>query len=345
MSQTLRGHHAAAISHINGGIKILSELHSQSSTNSTLPISTTSYVQMPTLNMLFIRFDTQASFMLSGRQPQLLSPTLDDPAAGYNAEIPQTFTSLEEARNALDHIRANEYRRMESVDRSDRAQVSLMLELVRSVALIKLWQWKKAFEDFCKRQTERGRGRATAFQNTVNILKVQKILMEITLGVSQERAIVDECIWDLYTAEFEELTKVAEAVIVGRENDKGCKVGRVLCLDVGIVLPLFYVATRCRNRKVRWKAVELMRRTERQEGLWNSVLFAKAAERCIEIEEEGLMLRGNDDWEGIVVPREKRVRGVEAIFDGQDRRARVRYRRHVGAEAREDETIEEWVDW
>jgi len=283
--------------------------------------------------------------MLSGRQPQLLSPTLDDPAAGYNAEIPQTFTSLEEARNALDHIRANEFRRMESVDRSDQAQVSLMLELVRSVALIKLWQWKKAFEDFCKRQTEKGRERSTAFQNTVNILKVQKILMGITLGVSQARAMVDECIWDLYTAEFEELTKVAEAVIVVRENGKGGKVGRVLCLDVGIVLPLFYVATRCRNRKIRWKAVELMRRTERQEGLWNSILFAKAAERCIEIEEEGLMLSRNDAWEGIVVPREKRVRGVEAIFDGQDRRAKVRYRRHVGAEAREEETIEEWVDW
>jgi hypothetical protein len=345
MSQTLRGHHAAAISHINGGIKILSELHSQSSTNSTPPISTTSYVQMPTLNMLFIRFDTQASFMLSGRQPQLLSPTLDDPAAGYNAEIPETFTSLEEARNALDHIRANEYRRMESVDRRDRAQVSLMLELVRSVALIKLWQWKKAFEDFCKRQTERGRGRATAFQNTVNILKVQKILMEITLGVSQARAMVDECIWDLYTAEFEELTNVAEAVIVGREKSKGGKVERVLCLDVGIVLPLFYVAARCRNRKIRWKAVELMGRTERQEGLWNSVLFAKAAERVIEIEEEGLMLGGDDDGEGTVVPREKRVRGVEAIFEGQDRRARVRYVRHVGAEARDEETIEEWIEW
>ena len=234
---------------------------------------------------------------------------------------------------------------MESVDRSDQAQVSLMLELVRSVALIKLWQWKKAFEDFCKRQTEKGRERSTAFQNTVNILKVQKILMGITLGVSQARAMVDECIWDLYTAEFEELTKVAEAVIVVRENGKGGKVGRVLCLDVGIVLPLFYVATRCRNRKIRWKAVELMRRTERQEGLWNSILFAKAAERCIEIEEEGLMLSRNDAWEGIVVPREKRVRGVEAIFEDQDRRARVRYRRHVGAEAREEETIEEWVDW
>jgi hypothetical protein len=299
---------------------------------------------MPTLNRLFIRFDVQASFIQSGRHPQLLSPTLDDPAAGYNAEIPQSFTSLEEARNALDHIRANEFWRMESVDRSDLAQVSLMLELVRSVASLKLWQWKKAFEDFCKKQPERGRGRATAFQNTVNILKVQKILMEITLGVSQARAMVDECIWDLYTAEFEELTKVAEAVIVGRENSKGGKVERVLCLDVGIVLPLFYVAARCRNRKIRRKAVELMRRTERQEGLWNSVLFAKAAERAIEIEEEGLMFGGDGDREETVVPREKRISGVEALFGGQDRRARVKYVRMRGAEVRE-EIVEEWIEW
>jgi hypothetical protein len=131
-------------------------------------------------------------------------------------------------------------------------------------------------------------------------------------------------------------------------------VKRVLChSDEGIVLPLWFVATKCRVSSVRWKAIELMRRTERQEGLWNSVLTALVAERLIRLEEESM--GGGEEvktQEGIKIERGKRIRGAVATLHMEERRARVRFGRlkDENAEWRIDvmgdvEWIEEWVSW
>ncbi len=123
-------------------------------------------------------------------------------------------------------------------------------------------------------------------------------------------------------------------------------VKRVLCLDAGIVLPLYFVATKCRVRRIRWKAIELLRRAKRQEGLWNSVLTALVAERVIRIEEEGL---GSDEE---LVTRENRVRGVILGLDVEERKAFLSYGKCRERDGRwsvtgtgDVEWIEEWVHW
>ncbi len=94
--ETLRGHLATAISHIDGGVKILS---SPSYTPSP-------YVSKEALAPLFIRLDTQADAIIAKRQtaqPTLMKPELDGVVCGYAAgEIPREFKSLLESRNALD---------------------------------------------------------------------------------------------------------------------------------------------------------------------------------------------------------------------------------------------------
>jgi hypothetical protein len=57
------------------------------------------------------------------------------------------------------------------------------------------------------------------------------------------------------------------------------------CLDIGYVIPLYTVASQCQDIALRRKAIDLLRSTPRQEGLWNSLVVAKAAERILEIEE------------------------------------------------------------
>jgi hypothetical protein len=60
--EALRGHHATAISHINGGIKILSTFYQYASSSypfpSTISQSGTPYVGTPTLTLIFVHFDT-----------------------------------------------------------------------------------------------------------------------------------------------------------------------------------------------------------------------------------------------------------------------------------------------
>lgn len=60
------------------------------------------------------------------------------------------------------------------------------------------------------------------------------------------------------------------------------------CLDMGYIIPIYTVASQCKDPIMRRRAIALLRSTSRQEGIWNSLLVAKAAERITEIEESGL---------------------------------------------------------
>jgi hypothetical protein len=163
------------------------------------------------------------------------------------------------------------------------------------------------------------------WREAVNVLRVHKIFMGFYFCIGLERALREGGLWDEHTEDFEEIVRLSEAIIGPHQGsaEHGGGVKRVLCHDTGIVtgivLPLNFVATKCRVRMIRWKAVKLMRRTERQEGLWNSVLTALAAEQLVRLEEEWLVEEK--------VPREKRFRCAEVRFDLQERMARLRYRR------------------
>jgi hypothetical protein len=55
--------------------------------------------------------------------------------------------------------------------------------------------------------------------------------------------------------------------------------------DLGIVTPLFVVATKCREPTVRREAIRLLKSSARREGMWDSELAANIAQWIMEIEE------------------------------------------------------------
>lgn len=158
-------------------------------------------------------------------------------------------------------------------------------------------------------------------------------------------------LWDEHIEDFEEIVRLSKAIIGPYEGsaEHGGVVKRVFCHDTGIVagtlLPQNFAVAKRRVRRTRWKAIELMRRTERLEGLWNSVLTALAAEPLVRLEEEWLVEEK--------APREKRARCAEVRFDLQERRARLRYGRlEVGVfahppsrEMESNQSIEESICW
>lgn len=56
--------------------------------------------------------------------------------------------------------------------------------------------------------------------------------------------------------------------------------------DLGIVPPLFVVATKCRDRLIRQQAIQLLRTSARREGMWDSELCAQIGSWIAMIEEE-----------------------------------------------------------
>ena len=53
----------------------------------------------------------------------------------------------------------------------------------------------------------------------------------------------------------------------------------------GCVFPLYFTAARCRHSPTRHRALELLQHCHRREGLWDSTLAARIAERLIALEE------------------------------------------------------------
>jgi len=129
---------------------------------------------------------------------------------------------------------------------------------------------------------------------------------------------------DKFLPQFKQLIALGEKVISSTfpSDDHGGQITS-FCLDMGIIIPLYYVASECPDSTVRRKAITLLRSTSRQEGLLNSLLAAKAAERIMEIEESllGEMKTCADgpDW--------ARSMAVQPVLELDDRGGRLKYAR------------------
>ncbi|KAH6611128.1 c6 zinc finger domain [Trichoderma cornu-damae] len=93
--------------------------------------------------------------------------------------------------------------------------------------------------------------------------------------------------------------------------------------DLGIVPPLFVVATKCRDPTVRREAIQLLRSSARREGMWDSELTANIAQWIMEIEESenpfpDMRPFGEKDQAILpsrAIPEEKRVMVQSVDFD------------------------------
>lgn len=114
------------------------------------------------------------------------------------------------------------------------------------------------------------------------------------------------------------------------------------CLDMGLVIPLYTVASQSPDTTIRRRAISLLRSVPRQEGLWHSLVVAKAAERIMEIEEsqEGVQLRPFvDDMMWSASP------GSRTILQVDGRGVRLQYERTGGGNKSHGGVVEEIMKW
>lgn len=91
--------------------------------------------------------------------------------------------------------------------------------------------------------------------------------------------------WDDFLPQIKEMLILGEKIISSDSSGSTCTT--MFCLDMGIVPPLYNLATLCKDSVIRRKAIALLRSTSRQEGIWNSLMSAEAAERLLVLEENG----------------------------------------------------------
>jgi hypothetical protein len=100
----------------------------------------------------------------------------------------------------------------------------------------------------------------------------------------------------------------------------------------GVVPHLYWAAARCRNPRIRRRAVQLLLACKRREGLWDSKICGRIAERVIAIEEKAALthkkLAGLDDHiilnSSSDVPGHSRVTVLQSKFEAGNK-IQVRY--------------------
>jgi hypothetical protein len=349
----MRGHLSAAVSHVEGGVKIICELQSnnRSKEGETWSVSPLPYVEPSVLNPIFLRLDRQASEILPGRKRLLLDQVLDNKASGYDENIPLAFTSIEQARNSLDHMRTFAMRFVKTAASEpsffDSKKRSAILQKLKSLNSVKLQQWSAAFFSFIQNNDKFD----IAGQVAIHVLEMHRIVMGMVMEIDEDLSFADGTVWDQYEPQFKSI--LSHAVSVNDLYIKTCEEEgyrqSIFSLDAGVGFPLFFAASSCRDGALRRKAIALLKAVNRQEGMMNSLLAARILERFMSIEEEGLIPR-DAFLRASEIPRENRLASMKAEWI-TDRQVHLSYRRMgrrmIGGDGFEggDIVVEEWIEW
>jgi hypothetical protein len=294
------------------------------------------------------------------------SPSAASTASQEDPHIPERFTNSQEARSSLDSLCERIMRFNEALSAFYAGPNNILPSSIKSSGLgfgTQLQQWGTAFEPLL--QNRRTRGISNTERAGIDVLKMIQIMTMVLfrMGYSTSEKEFDNYFGPF--KEIVELAKevvVDEELSLAqarcgdqstcRHTQKVSNMGRGMqfpgmashgpagfrsedsylhikasfALDLGIVPPLFVVATKCRDRKLRREAIRLLMSSPRREGMWDSILCGKVAAWIIEVEEEGM--RPFDQWNPLsftqVVSEDRRVMVKEITFDMQQREATLR---------------------
>jgi hypothetical protein len=101
----------------------------------------------------------------------------------------------------------------------------------------------------------------------------------------------DETIYDNYTKDFLailstsiKLWKIRAAALPRVRYKSSLDMSRSI-VDIGWLAPLYFMALKCRVRRIRWHAVQLLECTLHKEGVWDSRLCASVSRAVVQFEE------------------------------------------------------------
>jgi hypothetical protein len=190
--------------------------------------------------------------------------------------LAQRFETLREARVGLVDLVTASAELFQKLDNNaeimaspTRDQMAASAGLQRGFEL-----WKANFRDLLKRQEHSWRPEEKA---AANVIRIMQLGSEMGLAAY---VVSNECGWDLYRAEYEEIIRLAEELLL--DNDKR----RTLSLDLGLIYPLHAVAWKCRHPDLRRKGLELLLRIPQQEWLFNARNYHAIFSRILVMEEK-----------------------------------------------------------
>ena len=229
-----------------------------------------------TIIRTIVRLDGQALFF--GTVPGT-PPLIWDIHKVYHLPIVTTFSNFESAYSCWDFLmdRALQFCRRTLFNRAYTPQIADSREYIASQYkshMNELAAFKNAFEPIL--------GAALTPENTVTdpAALVVSLYYRCTIIMLAVVTSDSEMVYDAFLLDFQYIVQTCARLIAQTTT----QTPRFI-FDVGIVLPLHFTATKCRDSVVRREAIELLWTSPRQEGMWDGMLSARIGKWVMSCEE------------------------------------------------------------
>lgn len=116
------------------------------------------------------------------------------------------------------------------------------------------------------------------------------IMLKTALSGSQEN------LMDIYIPDFRQIITLAESRVQNKASESShlssCS-ANAFSLELGIIAPLYWAASKCRDPALRRKAIAILLSTQHREGPWQAQQFAMWAWKVVRWEEKTAMMLRN----------------------------------------------------
>lgn len=338
--ESLQGNVESALNHILGGLRIFRDwqtrpnipsLPSQSSAPQSHEYIDSELVQMfSRLNWQMLLFPDTHLFPIDFLKQDVR------PAIG---SIPDAFTTLKEAKTSLDNCMGCKLQTITSAyfngqGSEDGPSASRPHEALDQHLLP---QWSAAFGAFVEKA---GSSLGPKEIQGTMMIEIQYNCLKILLSAGMPPR---ETAFDACGALFENIISLAASVIRSSGSCGDSDRTSHFSFENGLVPPLYFTATRCRDPCIRRQALSLLSSTPRQEGIWNSEMSSKLAERLILIEEEGETMEQLQSSE--VVLLRSRLSVFNVIIDSDKQEVLVECRQDKCGQDEEMCFLNEWITY
>ena len=250
---------------------------------------------------VFARYDVQACTFSKDNAEKL--------SAEMPAERPTHF-SLEHVKAHLDNLLICVYQLVKSDLRMyrywNKADVPILWQDRKHNAVLTFGEWLNAIEDFFeKSDLKLSLSEARSLLGLRLQIKVALIMLKMSIDCKAETT------YDSFMVDFDYIVTRAEqlfqsmAVIDAKPLDT--ENFNEFTMELGLVHPLFFVATKCRDWNLRRRAVAQLRKAGK-EGVWEGPIMAVLAQKIMKLEEQGVT-------RGTLVPERNRFHDIKKNVD------------------------------
>ncbi|PYI14310.1 C6 zinc finger domain protein [Aspergillus violaceofuscus CBS 115571] len=318
----LRGQYDKAFGHLRNGIQILNELG--------VMVTDESGARAPPVErdlvIAFAHLDIQSAQF--GETSSLMKGNAGQAVATSQIDGTRTFRNVSGAREALNHILEPVFKFTNSAQALSHEQVAMQYESLYQEQIRRCAEVNEFAQTFNHFRATRYYELSAKEQRGADVIH----LHQTTTSLNLETCLLDsnDPLLDTYTSRFEHLLACVEEV-TDKFPDRPS-----VCMDMGVIPPLFFIATGCRSYRVREQAIEALQSWPHREGPWDSNLAARIATEIMKVESmTGSMPPSGDREELASKPANNTAgpRGVSVTITEDQDHARLSY--YVGNERNE----------